>query len=95
MNYSELKEILKARPFEPILLGLSDGRSVLIRHPDQVVVTRRTLFVGLAELGRSRPLSTPRAAAAIPKDWLWVNLVHVATVEPAEQNGRARSRRRG
>ena len=88
----DLRKLLKAQPFEPVRLGISDGRSVLIRHPDQVVVSERHVYVGLAQLERSAPPATPRTADAIPKDWLWINILHVASVEPA--NGRSQTRRR-
>jgi len=94
----DLRKLLKAETFEPVRLGLSDGRSVLIRHPDQVVVSDRHVYVGLARLERSAPLATPRRGDSLPKDWLWLSILHVVSVEPA--NGRAgagkrRSLRRG
>ncbi len=88
----DLRKLLKAEPFEPVRLGLSDGRSVLIRHPDQVVVSDRHVYVGLAQLERSAPLATPRRADSLPRDWLWISILHVATVEPA--NGHVTRRRR-
>jgi len=86
--------VLKAEPFRPVRLGLSDGRSVLIRHPDQVVVSERYLFVGLAKLERSRPLATPSTGEAIAKDGLFVNLLHVATIEPSAKDGPRSTRRK-
>lgn len=70
------------RPFEPIEVALSDGRSVIIRHPDQVVVSERHLIVGVAQVRRTRLLSTPSRSESIAKDWLLVNLVHIVTGEP-------------
>ncbi|MEW6251209.1 MAG: hypothetical protein AB1716_11220 [Planctomycetota bacterium] len=90
MIAADLRKILKAEPFEPVRLGLSDGRSVLIRHPDQVVVSERHVYVGLAQVERSRPLTTPRKADAIPKDWLWLSILHVVSVEPVDGQTRAR-----
>ena len=81
-----LKRLLRMEPFEPVRLGLSDGQSVLIRHPDQVVVSERYIYVGLTKLERSRPLATPRSGDATARDWLWVNLMHVTTIEPANTN---------
>ncbi len=93
MKADDLRKILKAGPFKPVRIGLSDGRSVLIRHPDQVVVSDRTLFVGLAKLESSKPLATPSSGEVLAHDWLWVNLVQVTTVEPV--NGtRPRPRRK-
>ena len=99
MRPTDLKEILKREPFEPVQIGLSDGRSILIRHPDQVVISDRQLIVGLAHVRRSRPLRTPDSDDAIAKDWIMVSLLHVVTAEPA--NGRRvttkrkRKKRRG
>jgi hypothetical protein len=92
MNARDLRKLLRAEPFEPVRLGLSDGRSVLIRHSHQVVVSDRHVYVGLAKLKRSAPLATPRRADAPPKDWLWINILHVVSVEPA--NGRGNAGRR-
>lgn len=82
MRPSDLKKLLKVEPFAPIRLGLSDGRAVVIRHPDQVVVAERHLLVGLATIERSGPLATPRSSRAVARDWLIVNLLHIATIEP-------------
>ena len=84
MRSSDLKKLLKAEPFAPVRLGLSDGRAVVIRHPDQAVVAQRHLLVGLATIERSGPLATPRSGDAIAPDWLIVNLLHIATVEPID-----------
>ncbi|MCH7720230.1 MAG: hypothetical protein IH988_04470 [Planctomycetes bacterium] len=84
--------MLKAKPFEPIRVGLSDGRSVLIRHPDQAVVTERNLIVGLATIERSGPMATPRTGDAIARDWILINLLQITGVEPAD--GTARRPRR-
>ncbi len=87
--------MFKEEPFEPIRLGLTDGRSVLIRHPDQVVLAERHLLVGLAKVERSRPMATPASGETIARDWLIVNLLHIATVEPVNgANGRGRRKRR-
>ena len=88
----DLRKLLKAEPFVPVRMGLSDGRPVLILHPDQVVVSDRHVYVGLAQLERSAPLATPGRADALPKDWLWISILHVVSAEPA--NGRSSSRRR-
>ena len=96
MVSSDMKKLLRARPFTPIRLGLSDGRSIVIRHPDQVVVAERHLLVGLARLERSKPLATPSSGEAVARDWLIVNLLHVLTVEPengAAERPKRRSRR--
>ncbi|MCH7632054.1 MAG: hypothetical protein IIB59_02475 [Planctomycetes bacterium] len=88
MRPADIKKLLKTEPFSPLRLGLSDGRAVIIRHPDQVVVAERHLLVGLARIARSTPLQTPRTGGAVARDWLIVNLLHIATIEP--DNGTAR-----
>ncbi len=91
---SDIKRFLKAEPFEPISLALSDGRSVLIRHPDQVVVSERYIYVGLARLERSKPLATPKSSDTIAPDFLWLNLLHITTVEPADRGNPKPKRKR-
>ena len=95
MRPNDLRKLLKAEPFTPIRLGLSDGRSILIRHPDQAVVAERHLLLGLVKIERSRPLATPRSGNAIARDWLIVDLLHITAVEPDNGAGRtARPTRR-
>jgi hypothetical protein len=95
MRPDEFRKPLKAEPFEPVNVGLADGRCVQVRHPDQAVVADRHLLVGLAKLERSKPLATPKSGDAIAKDWLIINLLQVTTVEPAGNgNGRSRTPRK-
>jgi hypothetical protein len=95
MRPEEFRKLLRTKPFEPLRIGLSDGRSVLVRHPDQVVVAERHLLVGLAKLERSRPLATPINGEAIAKDWLIINLLQITAIGPINgTNGRPRSPRR-
>jgi len=91
MRPDDFRKLLRAQPFEPLSVSLSDGRSILVRHPDQVVVAERHLLAGLAKIERSKPLATPSSADAIAKDWLIVSLLHVASVEP--HNGSSRRQR--
>ncbi len=93
----ELHRIIKRKPFMLLRMRLTDGRSVLIRHPDLVIVSERDVYIGLARLEEDPPLETP-AKDSVVKDWLWISILHVATVEPAngpQENGKARSRRKG
>ena len=95
MRPTELRKLFKQEPFEPIRIGLSDGRCVLVRHPDQVVVAERHLLVGLAKVERSRPLATPTTGDAIAKDWLIINLLHIASIEPVDGASSRPQRGRG
>ena len=95
MRSTELRRLLKKEPFAPLRVCLSDARCVLIRHPDQAVVSERVLFVGVTKVEQSRPSMTPARSETIAKDWLMINLLQISTVEPINGNGRARQRRRG
>jgi len=95
MRPEEIRKLLRVDRFEPLRIGLSDGRCILVRHPDQVVVAERHLLVGLAKLERSEPLATPRNGEAIAKDWMIINLLQITAMEPSNSvNGRPRSQRR-
>jgi hypothetical protein len=95
---SELRELLRNRPFASLRIGLADGRCIVVRHPDQVVVAERHLLIGLAKIERSRPMLTPARSETIAKEWLIINLLQITTIEPESGvNGRlkgARKRRR-
>ncbi|HRX87543.1 MAG TPA: hypothetical protein P5572_21160 [Phycisphaerae bacterium] len=95
MRASEFQRVLRTQPFEPLRVHLSDGRSVLIRHPDQVVVSERYLYIGLGGRKSGEP-ATPAKPETITSDFVWVNLMQVTTVEPANgRNGKSmRSRKR-
>ena len=83
MHREDLLELLRERPFEPIDVSLSDGRSIRIRHPDQAVVTNRKLFVGLAQIKDHRKrLVSPDRVERAAIDWILVDLVHIVSAEP-------------
>ncbi len=83
MDGEDLKALVRKRPFERIEIGLSDGRSVLVRHPDQVVISRRHVIFGLAQTRRARGnASTPTDGDVVAKDWMLVDLIHVVSAEP-------------
>lgn len=95
MDSTNLKELVRKTPFEPTEIGLSDGRSVVVRHPDQVVIARRHVIFGLAQVRRPRGhFSTPSDGSAVAKDWLLVDLIHVVSVEPVDGETRGRGRRK-
>jgi hypothetical protein len=86
-------ELVRRRPFEPIELCLSDGRAVVVRHPDQIIVSERHVILGLSRIkyGRQR-MSTPKDGLAGAKDWMLIDIRHVVSAEPA--NGQAKVQRR-
>ena len=87
MDGEDLKTLVRKTPFEPIEIGLSDGRSVLVRHPDQVVISRRKVIFGLAQVRRVRGhFSTPANGDLVAKDWMMVDLIHVGSTEPVNDD---------
>jgi len=94
MNDEEVRDLIRTRPFAPVEFTLSDGRSVLVRHPEQVAVSRRKMFVMLARVrGQHNPIATPSSGDTIAKDWMMIDLLHVVSAEPANGTHRPRTRR--
>jgi hypothetical protein len=54
MQANEVSELLKANPFEPLIVQLSDGRSFEIRRPGMAIVTPTMLAIGIAGANGSR-----------------------------------------
>jgi len=85
MRREDIRSLLRAVPFVPIRVGLSDGRCILIRHPDQAIVTERLLMVGLAQVGMSAPLATPDSGDVFARGGFWADLLHIVSVEPVAE----------
>ena len=51
MRIEEITNLLKRTPFEPFGIYMSDGSSYPVRHPDQVIVTPRAVYVGIGVNG--------------------------------------------
>ena len=54
MKACELVELLQRRPFSPLLVQLSDGRTYEIRRPGLAIVTPTMIAIGLARANGSR-----------------------------------------
>jgi hypothetical protein len=75
MNPEDLYQKLHAQPFERFNIHLTDGTVYEIRHPESVVVGRRTAVVGVKgdpERHYHDPLIT-------------VSLLHIVRLEPVER----------
>ena len=100
MDRDDFQAVLRERPFAPIEVGLTDGRTILVRHPDQVMLTRRKAVFGLTQvLDGRKHLRTPNNGERVVKDWLMIDLLHVVSAEPVaghqpSQRGRARPKKR-
>ena len=49
MTAEDLIELLEERPFTPLRLRLTDGRSYEIRHPEMAIVTPSIVAIGLTQ----------------------------------------------
>ncbi len=81
MAPEELHETLKQQPFEPFRIVLTDGESYDIRHPDLVLVGKRTAIVGL--MGRA---NTPFFDRTVK-----VDLLHISRIEPLGASSKRKS----
>jgi len=82
MRAEEFKELLKNHPFRPLRVYLTDGRTYDIRHPDQVLVMRQALDIGLQ----------PDPVSGILEGAHRCSLLHVVRVEemqPSSADGAA------
>ncbi len=75
MPPEDLWEQLRRQPFEPFRLHLTDGTAYEIRHPELMMVGRRSAVVGFLERDRGQdpPLYDRTATVA---------LLHVVRLEP-------------
>lgn len=48
MRPDKLTELLRVRPFTPIRIHMTDGRTYDIRHPELVLVLRGRVDIGIA-----------------------------------------------
>jgi hypothetical protein len=75
MHPDDLNEKLRAAPFEWFRIHLTDGTSYEVRHPESVLLGRRTAVVGVKE----DPLQNYYDRLAT------VSLLHIVRLEPVEQ----------
>ncbi len=47
MRPDDVLQLLRARPFQPFRISLSDGQQYEVRHPEMAIVSRSTVLVGL------------------------------------------------
>lgn len=81
MHANELRRRLKAEPFQPFVLHMSDGRTFAVNHPELLHV-----FPGMERI----------AVLGIPEDQSTevLSLIHITSISIAEGNGRMRRRRK-
>ncbi len=47
MRPDDVLKLLRARPFQPFRISLSDGQEYEVRHPEMAIVSRSTVLVGI------------------------------------------------
>ncbi|MCH8808143.1 MAG: hypothetical protein IH986_18925 [Planctomycetes bacterium] len=72
MDPSEILKLLRAQPFEAFVIHLVDGRRFEVRHPELMLVTKRSLFLGWHSNGNEGPAD----------DWVIFSPIAIATLEP-------------
>ena len=51
MRPDDILQLLRAQPFQPFRISLSDGREFEVRHPEMAMVGRSTVHVGIPATG--------------------------------------------
>lgn len=74
MTPEDLLRYLQRQPFQPFCVHLSDGVAYDIRHPEMVLVARRT-----AEIGLPQDSMLPIADKIVT-----ISLSHITRVEPLD-----------
>ena len=82
MDPDELFALVKKHPFEPFRIHVSDGNRYDVKHPDQIVVGRRSCHVGIAKNGEG-----PFQRIAI------VSNIHITRLEPLDDEKRQHRRK--
>jgi hypothetical protein len=71
MRAEELLELLRARPFSPLRITMSDGVTYDIKHPDNVIVLRQRIDIGLS----------PDPVSGVVERVAHCSLLHIVRVE--------------
>jgi hypothetical protein len=71
MRAEEFSELLRKRPFEPIRIFMTDGQIYYIRHPDNIIVQRQRVDIGLQ----------PDPVSRVVERVAYCSLLHIIRVE--------------
>lgn len=74
MPPEDIKEKLQQRPFVPFRIVLSDGMAYELRHPDLLLLGKRSAVVGL----------TGSPADTLYDRYVTIALLHVTRLEPLQ-----------
>lgn len=79
MRPEELTALLRVRPFVPLRIHLTDGQSYEILHPEQVIVLRQRVDIGVR----------PDPGTGVVERVEHCSLLHVVRVEPLQPTPQA------
>ena len=74
MAPDDLMPFVQKRPFEPFRICLTDGTIYEIRHPDLIIVARRTVAIGIPTT-QGQPIADRIITAS---------MLHIVRVEPMD-----------
>lgn len=76
--FERLRELLRARPFEPFRVYLNDGRHFDVRHPEFMALGRAIVHIVLPEDGET----SDHLASVQVRNIASVDLLHEAQGQP-------------
>jgi hypothetical protein len=72
MRPEDVLQLLRARPFQPFRISLPDGQQYEVHHPDNAIVSRSTVLVGVP---------SPRGPDGPAERVVTCALVHITRME--------------
>jgi len=79
MRAEELVQLLRRRPFIPLRLHMTDGQTYEIRHPDNVIVLRSRVDIGVM----------PDPGTGVVERVEYCSLLHIVRVEEFQSGASA------
>ncbi len=81
MTNTDLRKRVRQKPFVPFRLIVSDGSNFEIRHPEQLMIARDSVVVGI-ESPASKDNGAPTDGDSFFETTVLVDLFHVTRLEP-------------
>lgn len=75
MRPEDIRELLRQKPFQPVRLTLTDGRTYDVFHPEMLMIGRSTIAIGIPKRNGPDP---------IYDRLITVSLLHIMQIEPLE-----------
>ena len=72
MRLEEITKLVKRTPFAPFGIYMSDGSAYPVKHPDQIILTPRAVYVGISGNGRD----------PVAQEVVICDLVHITRLGP-------------